>query len=162
MTEEETMPRRILVMVHELHRRGYERLRVAPSLFASGRWMCGITPVTNISSINGEVECDPGLVVYYTNCQGVQCFEWTDAADDTPEQLATKFIDHFPELSQQGRGRDEAYALWYSEMLKATEPTGLIFAEDRWVMPDDEIVPIGVSEDVIIPPPPPGEAVSQG
>jgi hypothetical protein len=30
MTAEETMPRRILVMVQELHRMGYERLRLAP------------------------------------------------------------------------------------------------------------------------------------
>jgi hypothetical protein len=161
MTADETMPRRILVMVHELHRRGYERLRVAPSLFASGRWMCGITPVTNISYINGAWEREPSLAVYYTNSQGAQCFDWTDAADDTPEQLATKFIDHFPELSEQGRGGDEAYALWYSEMLKGTEPAGLIFAQDGWVMPDDEIVPTGISEDVIVPPPPEGEAAPQ-
>jgi hypothetical protein len=118
-------------------------------------------PVTNISSLNVAWECDPGLVVYYTNRQRAQCFKWTDAADDTPEQLATKFIDHFPELSEQGRGRDEAYARWYSEMLKATEPAGLIFAEDRWVLPDDQMFTIGVSEDVKIPLPPPGEAVSQ-
>jgi hypothetical protein len=161
MTAAESMPRRILVMVHELHRRGYERLRVAPSLFPSGRWTCGVTPVTNISVLNGAWECEPGLAVYYTNRQGAQCFDWTDAAEDTPEQLAAKFIDRLPELSEQGRGRDEAYAQWYSEMLKASEPDGLIFAQDRWVMPDDEIIPLGVSGDVVIPPPPPGEAVSQ-
>jgi hypothetical protein len=162
MTAEETMPRRILLMVHELHRSGYERLRVAPSLFPSGRWRCGITPVTNISSFHGAWERDASFLVYYTSSQGAQCFEWTDAADDTPEQLATKFLDRFPELSEQGRGRDEAYARWYSEMLKATEPAGLIFAEDCWVLPDDQVFTIGVSEDVEIPLPPPGEAVSQG
>jgi hypothetical protein len=96
------------------------------------------------------------------NSEGAQCFDWTDAANDTPEQLATKFSARFAELSEQGRGRDEAYARWYSEMLKATDPAGLIFAEDSWVMPGDEIVPIGGSEDVVIPPPPEGEAAPQG
>ena len=154
---EESMPRRILLMVRELHRRGYERLRVAPSLFASGRWTCCVTPVTNISWFNGVWECDFKVGAHYSSGQGAHCFDWTDAADDTPEQLATKFIERFPDLSEQGRGRDEAYADWYSEMLTATEPAGLVFAEDRWVLPDDELHTIGVPEGVKIPLPPPGE-----
>jgi hypothetical protein len=63
-----------------------------------------------------------------------------------------------PRRGYDERRRNEAYARWYSEALKATEPAGLIFVEDRWVVPDDQIFTIGVLEDVKIRLPPSGRS----
>jgi hypothetical protein len=53
---------------------------------------------------------------------------WTDAASDSPEVLAAKFIERFPELSKACAGKDPAYANWYSQMLQETAPDGLVYA----------------------------------
>jgi hypothetical protein len=154
-----TMPRRLLLMVHELHGRGYQRLRIAPGLSPSGcHWRCAVTPVTNISRSNGAMLWDyEAAVARYTTGQGTQCFGWTDAVDDPPGQLATKFLDRYAELCEGGRGRDESYARWYSGMLAATEPGGLIYAYADRAIPEDLLPVLGASEEVWIPPPPPGE-----
>jgi hypothetical protein len=45
---------RVLSMVAELHKLGYQRLRIAPGMSPSGAyWRCLITPVTNILTSHG-------------------------------------------------------------------------------------------------------------
>jgi hypothetical protein len=45
--------RKALLMVGELHVRGYQRLRIAPGMSASGcYWRCSVTPAAHIRSRN--------------------------------------------------------------------------------------------------------------
>ena len=105
--EEETMPRRLMLMVHELHRRGYERLRAALGLSPSGcYWRFGVTPASNISVSHGALHCDSEPIARYTTGQGAHCFGWADAAGDSPGRLAVKFLERFAELSEEGRCLD--------------------------------------------------------
>ena len=76
----------------------------------------------------------------------------------SPEALATKFQERFAALCEEGKGRDQAYARWYSEMLEATEPDGLIYAFADWPSPDDGLAVLNMPEDARVPFPPPGEA----
>lgn len=153
-----TMPRRLLLMVQELHRRGHERLRIMPCMSPSGlHWRLHVTPVSNILRSHGaRMKRDEGAS--YSTGSGANCFGWTDAADDAPEALAAKFQERFAALCEEGRGRDEAYARWYSEMLRATEPDGLIYAFADWPSPKDGLAALRMPEGMRVPFPPPGEA----
>lgn len=115
---------RVLLMVHELHKLGYQRLRIAPYMAPSGLyWRCTITHAANISPEHGaEVihEMEPE-VVRYTSGQGNKYFGWDDAQQDTARQLAAKFIERFPALVQKGNGIDWPYAGWYVQMMGFSE-----------------------------------------
>jgi DNA-binding transcriptional ArsR family regulator len=154
--------RRVLMMVQDLHRRGYERLRVAPGLSPSGlHWRCSIVPVGCIRRDHGALTVgEDGSAALYRSGQGAKFFKWADAADDSPVALAGKLLERFPDLASKGRGSDPGYAHWYAEMLRATAPYGLIYAYADWDLPDDHIPALGCTAEVKIPLPPPGTADS--
>src|SRR5262245_16019110 len=134
--------RRLLVMLRELHRMGYERLRAVTGFSPSGcYWRVAITPATNVRPrpVGGRLGDYGEDVAHYTSGQGAHCFGWEDAAEDTPRQLADKFIERLPGIVAQGKGSDSDYARWYAGMIEATEPDGLIFMYADWDMPDDHI-----------------------
>jgi DNA-binding transcriptional ArsR family regulator len=152
--------RRVLLMVQELHRRGYERLRVAPGLSPSGlHWRCSVLPVRHVRRDHGAMVMDEdGPIARYSSGQGAKFFDWVDAELDPPVALASKFLQRFPELAAQGRGSDPDYIRWYTGMLRATDPDGLIYAYADWELPGDHLPALGCMADVKIPFPPPGEA----
>jgi len=121
-----------MLMVHELHAMGYERLRLAPSLSPSGLyWRFAILPVTKMSCLNGAVPSEGE----YQKCKAQSSYGGDekvtgmgDSEHDSPTGLAAIFISTFPELAAEGKGWDRTYATWYQNMLRATEPDGLIYA----------------------------------
>jgi hypothetical protein len=77
----------------------------------------------------------------------------------SPVETARRILELYPRLAQHGQGNDAAYALWYSEMLRLTEPDGLIFATAFYdglkPPPGDRIRFLGAkSRSVIVPLPP--------
>jgi len=96
-------------------------------------------------------------VAHYTTDQGAEYFGWADAADDPPRRLAEKFIERFPEIVARGKGAAPAYARWYTEMIEATGPDGLIIMYADWDTPDDHVPALNVREGVRVPLPPPAE-----
>jgi DNA-binding transcriptional ArsR family regulator len=152
--------RSVLMMVRELHRLGYERLRVAPGLSPSGLyWRCSVVPVSRVRRDHGAMAVD-GLAARYESGQGARFFDWEDAERDAPVALADKFLERFPDVAVQGKGGDPEYARWYARMLRATDPDGLIYAYADWELPGDHLPALGCTADVKIPLPPPGEASS--
>ena len=131
--------RNVLLLVGELHRRSYERLRIRPGMSPSGLyWRCSIKAAGRIVRQEvGDVGQLDANVARYTSGQENAYFGWEDAADDTVSQLADKFIMRFPELCARGKGADPSYAQWYREMLSATEPNGLPIAYADYDLPDD-------------------------
>ncbi len=124
--------RKLLLMVNELHRRGYQRLRIVPGMSPCGEhWRCSITPVTNVSVKHGArlVEWEH-LTAHYTSADGAKYFGWT-------------------------------YAGWYQEMLGLTFPNLLPIAYREEGCPQDKLLTIGPDGEtpVIIPLPPPGVCV---
>lgn len=169
-----SMPRRLLLMLRELHQMGYERLRCVTGLSPSGcHWRLQITPAIGVSLPGEDVDFmarhNRGVAVgdwlvyarrdcvsYSTGSSAEhldQCFGWTDAVDDTPCRLAGKFIDRFPTVVAAGKGSDPEYADWYANMIEATGPEGLIYMYADWEMPSDHI-PVLKMKGVRVPPPP--------
>jgi len=115
---------RLIRMVSELHRLGYQRLRIMPYEAEMGYRLL-IGPADGFSSTNGAYCARP--IVLGARDHVVEGpaswppFEWADAAADTARRLADKFIVRFPELSAAGRGRDWLYAGWLSELLGVLE-----------------------------------------
>jgi hypothetical protein len=155
--------RKLLLMVNELHRRGYQRLRIVPGMSPCGEhWRCSITPVTNVSVKHGArlVEWEH-LSAHYTSADGAKYFGWSYAATLTPDKLALRFIAEFPLVAEGGQGSDWTYAGWYQEMLGLTFPNLLPIAYREEGCPQDKLLTIGPDGEtpVIIPLPPPGVCV---
>ncbi len=113
--------RRLLAMVHELHKLGYQGVRISPGWSPSGfHWRCSIASVPNIAP-DGWSLIDWCAGVHYTTGAGACFFEWEDARRRSPRQLARMFIERFPWLASESTGMDHAYAGWFVAVLGAVE-----------------------------------------
>lgn len=123
---------RVLSMVHELHKAGYQRIRVLPFLSPSGvYWRGWITPADNVCGdgfnlIDEEIEHEVGLVAKYSSGQENGYFGWTDAKTSNARGLAKMFIERFPRIAAMGRGCDWAYAGWLTDVLGLAEQGELL------------------------------------
>lgn len=111
-------------MVSELHRMGYQRLRIMPYEHPLA-WRLAVGPADQFSSRNGAFveHLTVDNMPIYSSAQGVEYFQWEDASFDNARQLAEKFRSRFPEVCEAGRGSDWAYAGWLSELLGTLEQT---------------------------------------
>ncbi len=126
---------RVLAMVGELHRRGYQRLRVMPFMSPSGTsWRCWIGPDKLFYRDHGAVLCqtaaalgDNGemqstsMIARYTSGNDNHYFGWDDAEHDNARSLADKFLERFRMLARSGEGWNYAYAGWYQRLLGLAE-----------------------------------------
>lgn len=122
---------RVIAMVHELHKAGYQRLRILPGLSPSGcYWRCHILPASAISRdgwqpIDWNLSADDGTegrpIASYTSGQDNEYFGWKDARHDDARTLATKFVQRFPKLAKEGEGLDWRYAGWLTWILGNAE-----------------------------------------
>ena len=132
----------MLLIVADLHKLGYECARVAPSIEdtpGGGDWLCIIVPASMISPSHGAMIssaawrrcCDPGedFPFYYG-----RVLRQSQHIVDSAENL----LRAFPRLAEQSLGRDAEYVAWYREMLRMTEPEGIIYAR-KWS--DDDKIP---------------------
>lgn len=163
--EREALP--VLEMVHELHKTGYQRLRICPGMNSSGTaWRCSVTPVTNILRTHGAMTRDfERDVAHYSSTQGTEYFGWRDATDSPARELAKKFIERFPEIVAKGKGEDWAYAGWYAQMLGFAELGNFPLAYNDWGGADlnPRFLPtskFGIQSG--LPMPPGGEALPPG
>jgi len=123
-------------MVEELHRMGYQKLRIAPGIDASGiSWRCIIVPNVYTSDDHGAMLHDSessllssGEAVRYSTDDKDRYFRWPDAGALTPQELAHRFLCEFPVLAKLGEGSDWAYAGWYQEMIRLTGPANIPIA----------------------------------
>lgn len=147
-------------MVHELHTMGYQRLRICPSMSASGlAWRCAITPVSNVLRRHGAWIADwDHLSAHYSSSMEARYFGWNDGEGKGPKALARMFRERFPEIAAEGYGADWEYAGWYSWMLSLTEPDSFPYAYADWDTPSDVMQTTGGGA---VPLPPSGEAESR-
>lgn len=141
---------RVLTMVHELHKAGYQRLRIAPGMSPSGcHWRCIILPDGHVRDNGWEPKGEDwggfeqrDLMACYTTGQGSTYFGWTDAESDNARQLAAKFIERFPDLAWAGRGLDREYAGWLTWVLGKAEAGDLpVFYADHDVSVSPDLLP---------------------
>lgn len=113
--------RRLLAMIHELHKLGHQGVRISPGWSPSGaHWRCSVAAVSNIAP-DGWSLIDYCAGVHYTTGAGARFFDWEDAPCRSPRQLARMFIERFPRLAGESTGMDHAYAGWFVAALGAVE-----------------------------------------
>jgi len=117
---------RVLSMVLELHKRGYQNLAVFSGISPCGcHWRCGLMPFDWLMyEADGWLGCgQPDSVDYarYTSASSNHYFGWEDAEQDTARQLADKFEDRFPELCRRVLGANYAYSGWLTYMVGMSE-----------------------------------------
>jgi hypothetical protein len=148
-------------MVHELHKLGYQRLRIFPGMSGSGlHWRCSITHVGNILKTHGAMWKDfYRESAHYSTGQDYNYFDWRDAAKDNARQLSVKFIERFPEIVERGRGIDWQYAGWYVQMLGFADRGAFPIAYGEWYEATDPRW-LPTTEKLVsgLPMPPGGEA----
>lgn len=109
-------------MVHELHKAGYQRLRIAPGVSSSGcHWRCAITYASNVKANGWEPVDLVNDVASYTSAAEDRYFDWSDGCGKNARQLAQLFVERFPSLCERGFGVDTLYAGWFVQMLGAAE-----------------------------------------
>ena len=106
-------------MVGELHRKGFQHLRICPYEYPLA-WRLCIGPKSKFSTKNGAfLEHAWGEYPVYSSAQKQECFGWQEAGDYSPEGLAQLFAKRFCEVCEAGRGRDWEYAGWLTLNLSA-------------------------------------------
>jgi hypothetical protein len=129
-------------MVSELHRLGYQRLRIMP-YSGPNAWRVAIAAVDQFSVRNGaympvEPHHDAEIARYSCAAEN-HYFGWADAEGDDARGLADKFVVRFPRLAGLGAGRDWTYAGWLSELVGHIEAGPMlpeVFHEFSEIEPD--------------------------
>ncbi len=142
---ERSLFRRILLMIRELHRKGFGRLRASPWMHQNGyitppgNWTCSIVPSVVMRADSGAFTDDVQMNRLRETLHIIQHhdpfqtsgshrpFGWTDALFDSPEQLADKFLERFRDLCFIGWGSDPEYEQWYEQMIELTAPNGVYY-----------------------------------
>jgi len=130
--------RAILEMIGELHKRRFEAIRLCPQISNSGvHWIAWLTSAEHVLPKHGAIlhpsalmqamksAPNAALVAYYSSAQGTKYFGWEDADEDSPAQLADKFVERFSGICMNARQADREYVKWFKCMLVETEPEGL-------------------------------------
>lgn len=110
---------RVIRMVSELHRMGYQHLRIMPYVHPNA-WRLAVGSRDIFSEQNGAyipVNSLSGLPIYSAARGGDAYFDWEDAKGNDARTLADKFVSRFPDVAKRGLGRDWAYAGWLSELV---------------------------------------------
>ncbi len=127
---------RVIAMVHELHKAGYQRLRMVPMESPSGAyWRCVITYEENIEDDGyGIIQWDDERVAAYSSGQDAKYFNWDDSESLNARQLAQRFLERFPDIAERGRGRDWANAGWVADVLGEAEQGELVYLMADWTI----------------------------
>jgi hypothetical protein len=93
----------LLEAVSELHKRGFERLRIRAGLVPSGmHWRCSLYPKGAKGAWHPP----------YTSADDRAYFGWGDTSGDGPRTIADKIAARFPGLVLASQGADKPYADW--------------------------------------------------
>jgi hypothetical protein len=147
---------RVLAMVHELHKAGYQKIRVLPYLAPSGGyWRCTITYAANMAD-DGFTPIRDGAgdrehVARYSTADGNNYFGGDKALSLSARELAVRFLGEFPVIAAMGQGRDWLYAGWLTDVLGRAEQGRV---QDLLYLIADFELGDGVLRDWQPPPPP--------
>jgi hypothetical protein len=128
-------------MVHELHKAGYQRIRISPAMAPNGiHWRCSITFAENVAADGYSViDGSDGLVALYTSGQGADYFDWPGAETMTARLLADRFLEAFPAIAARGAGRDWTYAGWLTDVLGRAEHGRFVYFRADYPLDEEEL-----------------------
>ena len=109
---------KLLFIGQELHHRGYENLRVIPSLSNTGlAWRCSF-----ISTDDDEKESIPAS----TWIQNV--LKIGEESEESIKDLTNLMVRDYPEFFKKCLGENSLYKEWFSQMLNSLEKDELPYA----------------------------------
>jgi NifB/MoaA-like Fe-S oxidoreductase len=122
-----TNRQKLLFTVKELHKRGFGKLRIIPSLSPSGMsWRCRFIAETK--------ENDLIASTWMGNHEKENSLEEIKL---TPQELANLFIRENLEFIEDCKGENEEYVKWYGEMVDNLEKGELPYAFSDYFSPTD-------------------------
>lgn len=133
---------RVLASVVELHKRGYQRLRISPGIAPTGlAWRCILAPASRFETggllLGPRASWDDGSMVVYSSAQEAEYFGWPDVTTASARELADAVEARCPRLINESRGQDWPYSGWLIEILGYAERRILPSAyDDSWPKPD--------------------------
>ncbi len=153
---------RLLLMVHELHKMGFQKLRIYPGMAPSGCcWRCQIVTAKCFYKKRGMSIAENLFDMKYpsySSGMGNNYYGWDDCQSDDSRELARKFLERFPEVALEGEGRDWEYVGWYTEMLKHSERAIFPVAYDDYHYGENDFL-MTTNSKITLPLPPGGEKV---
>ena len=112
---------RVLSMVHELHKAGYQGIRVCCGITdRNSDWVCHIFSAQNTAPSGWAPAYIERTIKYTPQIDGTY-FKWQDSASNSARALAVKFLSCNPEMAREGAIEDWAYAGWLSYILGLAE-----------------------------------------
>jgi hypothetical protein len=117
---------KLLFMVKELHKRGFGKIRVIPSLSPSGMyWRCSFVNETKVNS--------------FIASNWIHDKENKNSEEEiklTTKELAELFLKENFEFLEDSKGEHKEYENWYSEMLEQLSNDELPYAWADWDIPN--------------------------
>ncbi len=163
MNDVKAIMRKFLELVGNLHDRGYEQLRIVPSVQdrQSAMWACNLAPKSKTLKSHGAWTLDGNDYPYFFFSRHVPYSPWETFADQTLDEAADFFIKRETELAKLTRGQDKAYVAWYKSMLELTAPLGVVSSVERHEGLRDCMY-VGNVDDyhIVVPLPPGGDMVA--
>lgn len=149
-------PIRVLRLVHELHRRGYQRLRLHIGWSPNGMALrYGTAPADAFEPDGFHMRSSlyPGRAFKSTTGEGPPFgLRGTENADT--KRLADAFLSRFRSVASAGRGSDRAYVAWFAALLERCEPDAVpIMFSDQYDVSEGGILIDGQVEPFPVPPP---------
>ena len=112
---------RILSMVHELHKAGYQGIRICCGLSdRNAEWTCHIFSAETTAP-SGWAPAFVERAAKYTNQSNGTYFEWKDSTNDNARELAIKFLTRETEIAREGAIEDWEYAGWLTSIVGLAE-----------------------------------------
>ena len=112
---------RLIKMLVELHRRGYQLLRICP--YEHMAWAVEFWPSRFFSPRNGAylmsgayVDLQSHEETRHSAGSGFRYFGWSGVERYDAQHLAGEFVKRFPKTCAASQGRDWEYAGWLSEL----------------------------------------------
>lgn len=119
-----TNRQKLLFMVKELHKRGFGKLRIIPSLSPSGMyWRCNFIDETKSNSFSAS-----NWIYSHENSQ--------EEIKLSIQQLADLFIEENFGFIEYCKGVNKKYEKWYSEMLEQLTKDDLPYAFSDFFLPN--------------------------
>lgn len=137
-------PVAVMEMLAQLHQLGYERLRLCSGISPTGlNWRYGVAPASQFEA-NGYLLRGgfyPGAAFGTTRGDDAP-FGWDGAEELGGVELASLFVERFPDVAAAGQGQDPSYKDWFASALAASRPDGapVMFGEDVDVAADGYIM----------------------
>ena len=114
--EQSELIKRYFLVIAELHKMGYELIRVCPCLSPNGMaWRCATTVKKYTLKKCGAIYHGPAHTAA-NNQTG--SFRFGECENMNPHEIAVKFLEYYPHLAKWGKGNDSDYVIWF---LKAAE-----------------------------------------